>query len=276
MSQKLKYISRIRDEFDSVICGVNGVFMFGNKADEESVQTLIKLYQSGKKIMLASNSSLRVSDMYYTLKRRNVPMNIFYAMITAGEIAHFYLKRERDLGRYYYDLSAGDTKIMHGLPYEKADSMVMADFILAQTDCNGIDENEVMPVLEQALHLNLPMLCVGNNTSLVSDGGIVSGVGAIAERYAMMGGKKVIPFGKPDVRVAAYLTEGMQGFDKQRCLIIGDCMSTDIRMANNFGVKCLFITNGVHQIGETAEQKLDELSGSYGLNVDYYTEALRW
>ena len=276
MSQKLKYISRIRDEFDTVICGVNGVFMFGNKVDEEGVQTLIKLYQSGKKIMLASNSALRVNDMYYMLKRHNVPMNIFYAMITAGEIAHFYLKKEHDLGRSYYDLSACYSKIMQGLPYEKADSMVMADFILAQTDYDGIDEDEVMPLLEQALHLKLPMLCVGNNTSLVGSKGVVSGVGAIAERYAMMGGKKVISFGKPDVKVAAYLTEGMQGFNKQKCLVIGDCMSTDIRMANNFGVKCLFITNGVHQMGIDSEQKLDELSGSYGLNIDYYAEALRW
>lgn len=275
MSQKLKYLSRIRDEFDSVICGINGVFMYGDNVDSESVQTLIKLYQSGKRIMLASNSPLRVEDMYYTLKRRGVPMNIFYAMITAGEIAHFYLKSRNDLGRAYYDLS-GNSQIADGLQYEKAESIVMADFILAQSDYNGIDENKIMPILEQALYLKLPMLCIGNNTSLVGTDGVVSGAGAIAEKYAMMGGKQVIPFGKPDVRVAAYLTESLPGFSKERCLLIGDCMSTDIRMANNFGVKSLLITNGVHQMGADTEQKLDELSGSYGLNIDYYTEALRW
>lgn len=250
--------------------------MFGNKAYEESVQTLIKLYQSGKKVTLASNSPLRVSDLYYGLKRCGVPMNIFYAMITAGEIAHFYLKNRHDLGRMYYELSSSDSGIMRGLGYERADSIVMADFILAQTDYNGIDEDKIMPILEQALHLKLPMLCIGNNTSLVGTRGIVSGIGAVAERYAMMGGKRVVPFGKPDIKIASYLTEGMPGFSKEKCLVIGDCMSTDMRMANNFGAKSLLITNGVHQMEGNTEQKIDELSGSYGLNIDYYMECLRW
>lgn len=276
MSQKLKYISRIKDEFDSVICGVNGVFMFGNKVDAESLQTLIKFYQSGKKIALASNSALRVKDLYYLLKRNDVPMNIFYAMITAGEVAHFYLRNNHSLGRSYYNLTGSDSSIMHGLRYEKADSIVMADFILAQTDYEGLDEATVMPVLEQALHLNLPMLCIGNNTSLVGSKGVVSGVGAVAERYAIMGGKQVIPFGKPDVKIASYLVEGMPAFSKERCLVIGDCMSTDMRMANNFGVKSLLLTNGVHQMGHNIEQQLEDLSGSYGLNIDYYAEALQW
>lgn len=276
MSQKLKYISRIKDEFDSVICGVNGVFTYGDRVDEQSVQTLIKLYQSGKKIMLASNSSQRVKDLYYILKRHNVPMNIFCAMITAGEIAHFYLKNNKELGNSYYNLSSCNSNIMKGLRYEEADSIVMADFVLVQADYNGVDENKIMPILEQALYLKLPMLCVGNNTTLLGSDSIVSGAGAIAEKYAMLGGKQVIPFGKPDVRVATYLTEGVQGFSKERCLLIGDCMSTDMRMANIFGVKSLLITGGVHQIDDDTEQKLAELSSSYGLNIDYYSEALRW
>ena len=95
MTQKLKYLSRIKDEFDSVICGVNGVFVFGEQTDKTAVETLIKLYQSGKKVALASNSGMRVKDLYYALKQKDVPMNIFYAMITAGEIAHFYLKNTK-------------------------------------------------------------------------------------------------------------------------------------------------------------------------------------
>ena len=68
----------------------------------------------------------------------------------------------------------------------------------------------------------------------------------------------------------------MPGCLKERCLVIGDCMSTDMRMANNFGVKSLLLTNGVHQMGGNIEQQLEDLSGSYGLNIDYYAEALRW
>lgn len=95
MNSLIKHISRIRDEFDTVICGVNGVFTDGQKVFPESVDALTKLYQSGKKIALASNSGLRVQNLFWHLKRCGMPMNIFYALITAGEIAHYYFKQQK-------------------------------------------------------------------------------------------------------------------------------------------------------------------------------------
>ena len=117
MNLKVKYLSRINDEFDTVICGVNGVIMHGEDVYKESIDALIKLYQSGKKVMLASNSGWRVKDLYYILKRKNVPMNIFYAMITAGEVAHFYLKNNKNLGHSYYNLTGKNLFVMPELDY---------------------------------------------------------------------------------------------------------------------------------------------------------------
>ena len=105
MNNLVRHISRIRDEFDTVICGVNGVLTDGRNVFSESIDVLVKLYQSGKKIALASNSGMRVEELFLFLKRSNVPMNIFYAMITAGEIAHFYLKNQKKIGNTYYSLS---------------------------------------------------------------------------------------------------------------------------------------------------------------------------
>ncbi|MBR1825197.1 MAG: HAD hydrolase-like protein [Alphaproteobacteria bacterium] len=275
MTQRLKYLSRIKDEFDTVICGVNGVFMRGDIVNPTALDALIKLYQSGKKVALASNTGMRVRDLYYLLKHNNVPMNIFYAMITAGEIAHFYLKNNRTNGQAYYNLSGGESKAAAGLDYMAADSLVMADFLLAETQSSGLEAVKVLPLLEQALHLHLPLLCIGNNTSLVGHSGVIESVGAVAEQYAMMGGK-VTSFGKPDVRIASYLTENMGKFKPQCCLVIGDCMATDMRMGNAFGAKTLLVGDGVHQLNEGSERQLDDLSVNYGLSVDYYTEALLW
>ena len=275
MYQKIKYISHIKDDFDVVISGVNGVFAYGENVDNEAIDALIKLYQSGKKVVLASNSGMRVSDLYYLWKRKNVPMNIFYAMITAGEIAHWYLRNNLNLGHSYYNLSSKPSKTMAGLDYEVTESPVMADFILIESDSEGIDSEKALPILEQALHLQLPIVCVGNNTSLMSADGVVVGAGALAEKYAMMGGQ-ILPFGKPDTKIAAYLTEGISGFEPSRCLVIGDCMATDMRMGSHFGAQTLFLTGGVHQISGDIEQRLNDLSESYGLNVDYYMEKLQW
>ncbi|MBO6281746.1 MAG: HAD hydrolase-like protein [Alphaproteobacteria bacterium] len=275
MNRKINYISRIKDEFDFVLCGVNGVLLRGGTVVGSCIDTLIKMYQSGKKIALVSNTGMRVRDLYYFLKQRDIPMNIFYAMITAGEIAHFYLKNHKNLGKTYYNLSGCPSHAVDGLPYRMAESMVMADFVVAETSAEGVDMAEIFPVLEQALHLNLPMLCIGNNTSVVHEDGVRASVGAVAEKYALLGGK-IIPFGKPDVRIASYLTENISGLQKKRCLVIGDCMSTDMRMGNAFGAQTLFLTNGVHLLVGDVAQQLTELADNYGLNIDYYAEELVW
>lgn len=275
MNKPVKHISRIRDEFDIVICGVNGVITDGRRIFPESVDALVKLYQSGKKIALASNTGMRVQDLFFFLKHGGVPMNIFYAIITAGEIAHFYLKKQKNIGSMYFSVAANEHGVIGRLPFEKVDSVVLTDFVLAETTENGIDTVKEAPVLEQALNLHLPFLCVGNDTGLVTDKGVRSSVGALAEQYAMMGGK-IIPFGKPDARIAAYLTEGLGDFDVSRCLFIGDNMATDMRMGSNFGGKNLLLTNGVHQLRGDLAKQVDELSTGYGLSVDYCMEKLQW
>ncbi|MBP5352385.1 MAG: HAD hydrolase-like protein [Alphaproteobacteria bacterium] len=275
MNQKIKYISRIKDEFDTVICGVNGVFLSGNEIMTSGLDALIKLYQSGKNVCLASNTSLRVADLYYLLKKYDVPMNIFHAMITAGEIAHFYLKNSSSVGHTYFCLSGLDSCVTKGLPYTAVNNLVMADFVLVETNDVGFVAEQYYPQLEQALQLGLPLLCVGNDVSVICHGERRINAGAVAEQYAMMGGK-IISFGKPDVRLAAYLTEDMPRFSASRCLVIGDCMSTDMHMGNHFGAKTLFLTNGVHQLENAADVHLNELADHYGLSVDYYMENLQW
>lgn len=276
MSQKIKYISRLKDEFDTVICGVNGVIADGTQLNAASLDALIKMYQSGKRVMLASNLGLRVSELFDWLKSAGVPMNIFYAMITAGEIAHFYLQNTVSLGCCYYNSASIPSKVMRGLNYRETQLINKADFILVETGVYSLNVEAQMPVLEQALRKNIPLICVGNNTSVMGDNGqVYAGAGALAEQYALLGGK-VLPFGKPDVRIASYLTENISGFQKSRCLIIGDCMATDMRLGHNFKASTLLLTTGVHQLVDVKSSQMDALQADYGLHVDYYTEALQW
>lgn len=275
MNSLIKHISRIRDEFDTVICGVNGVFTDGQKVFPESVDALTKLYQSGKKIALASNSGLRVQNLFWHLKRCGMPMNIFYALITAGEIAHYYFKQQKNAGSTYYSLVSENCCALNELDYEKVDSVLMADFLVAEQSEKGAEIAELMPTLEQAASLNLPLLCIGNDTSVLTPQAVKTAAGAVAEQYAMIGGK-IISFGKPDLRIAAYLTENLPNFDVSRCLFIGDNMATDIRLGNNFGGKNLLITSGIHQLSGDLIKQTDELSTGFGLNVDYCMEKLQW
>ena len=275
MSQRLKYISRIKDEFDTVICGLNGVITCGLTINHNNLDALIKIYQSGKKIMLAANCGWRVADLFYFLKNSGVPMNIFYTMITAGEIAHFYLKNKPLTGNRYYSLPAQIPHALSSLNYTQVKDISDADFIVTATDAEGLDVDACQTILRQALPHRLPLLCIGNNTTFIAPNGLKNGAGAVAEQYAMMGGT-IIPFGKPDIHVAKYLCEGISHFKKSRCLVIGDTMATDMRLGNSFQAKTLLVTTGCHLLRQPTPEQINRLSTEYGLNIDYYTEQLQW
>jgi len=275
MSRRLKYISRIKDDFDTVICGFNGVISYDLRIQPEAVDTLIKMYQNDKRIMLASNIGWRVNDLFAFLKSNGVPMQIFDAMITAGEMSHFHFRQNEDLGKKYYFLGNHQPQTTKETDYIEVKNIAEADFMLAETDVEGINLNDYTSLLEQALHYHKPLICVGNDTMLATTQGVHDCVGALAEQYAMMGGK-LISFGKPDVRIAAYLCENIPNFERSRCLIIGDCMATDMRMGNTFKAQTLFLTGGVHQMSDPSPQQIDALSAEYGLGVDYYAETLQW
>ncbi|MBR3661890.1 MAG: HAD hydrolase-like protein [Alphaproteobacteria bacterium] len=275
MGRTIKHISHISDDFDFYICGVNGVLNSGGSFNQEAVETLYKLYQSGKQVMLASNFAVRVETLFYELKKCGIPMYIFNSIITAGEIVHFYLKSKPQVGKMYYPVVGTESQIMKGLDYGKTESPVLADFLLAETSLSEIDLNEKIPLLEQALELNLPMICVGNNTSVMINNKVCAGVGCLAEKYALMGGK-IIPFGKPDIKIASYLTEGLKNFSPEKCLIIGDNMATDMRMGYNLKAKTMLIGSGIHQLSENDKYKTNELISGYGFDVDYFAENLQW
>jgi HAD superfamily hydrolase (TIGR01450 family) len=100
-----------------------------------------------------------------------------------------------------------------------------------------------------ARHLDL--ICA-NPDIVVEDGGkLFYCAGAIAERYADMGGR-VIQAGKPFAPIfgrALVLAQEASGHtvDRSRILVIGDAMRTDIRGAHDQGLDSLFVTSGIHR-----------------------------
>ena len=275
MVKILKHISRIKDDFDCVICGTNGVISDGKNIFPEAADALHRLYLDGKKIVLATNYGIRVRELFDFLHKVHFPVHIFHGLITAGEIAHYQLKNRNDLGQFYFPLVQNDNGLMAGLDYKKADSIVFADFVLAETTANSFDYNASMQILEQALNLKLPMVCVGNNTMMMSPDGVQNSVGSLAEQYALMGGK-IITFGKPDIRIARYLTEQLKSISPERCLVIGDNMATDMKMGINFKAQTLLICSGVHQLKKDDTKKLDDLTQNFGFETDYAMETLQW
>ncbi|MGH6794858.1 MAG: TIGR01459 family HAD-type hydrolase, partial [Methylocella sp.] len=98
---------------------------------------------------------------------------------------------------------------------------------------------------------NLELICANPDIAVEEGGRLFYCAGAIAERYAVAGGK-VIQAGKPFAPIFTRALEfagraAHEAIDRSDVLVIGDAMRTDIRGAHRQGFDSLFVTSGIHR-----------------------------
>ena len=279
--------SKIMEKYSTVILGLRGVITDGNNIDADVINALISMKRQGMNVVVLSNTTKRTESVIRFLHEKKVPLAVFDSIVTAGEIVHYQLKVKNTefdkIGKSYYRL--GDrsyTGVFSGLTeYNEVSSLAQADFVYIE---NVAKENDTIdnyiPILEHAASLNIPMLCVGNDTSTYVDGKIILGAGAIAEQYAILGGK-IITKGKPDTKLFAYTIDGLPNVKKDNILVIGDSLPTDIKGAKLLGVDSMLISKGIHvnYLGEgyiPDVAKTRELAANFDASPDYVISSLRW
>lgn len=278
-------ISKIIDNYDVVLCGLNGVLYDGENVNQEALEALRKTAQIGKKVILLTNSALRVREIAKILSEGNLSeLSFLTSLVSAGEVLHYRLKNPESIGVYgtkYYNLGdASDKDIFIGLNYRKVNEMSQADFVFMGGVQKATDIIEdYMPALEQAIACNLPMICAGNDVSTYCHGQIALGCGAIAEQYAVMGGK-IYTLGKPE---SMFLEYGLEGFNRENesRLFVGDSFATDVKSGHALGADTILISKGIHVnfLGEgyiPDVEKARNLATNFDVYPDYVASGLRW
>lgn len=277
-------ISKIIDNYDAVLTGFNGVLYNGRDVNSEALHALRKCADAGKKVVVISNSPMRVHEIIGRLVGQPEELSFLTAVVTAGEILHYRLKKPEDLGltgNKYYNLGGkSDRGIFSGLKFQKTNNMNEADFVFLGDLREGKQNvSDYRAELEHACALNLPLLCVGNDLAEYLDGVEAVGCGAIAEQYAVLGGK-IITFGKPQPEFLRYAVECL-GAAGDKMLYVGDSFATDIKSGNILGADTVLISKGIHVtfLGEgyiPDVEKARNLAANYGAYSDYVISGLRW
>lgn len=92
MIKPIVNISKVIEPYNTVIVGFNGVLSEGNGVKSEAVEALIQMKRAGRHIVLLSNTALRVSSLINGLHENKLPVAVFDAVVTAGEILHYKFK----------------------------------------------------------------------------------------------------------------------------------------------------------------------------------------
>ena len=286
MIKPIVNISKIIDRYQLVVCGLEGVISEGGNILPEAKDALIKMKKFGMRLVLLSNSPLRVQSIVELMRNNELPPLVFDNIISAGEILHYLFKsRQGDfatIGTTYYNLGqASDAEVFAALDYVAVDKLGKADFLfMGNASSADATIDQYMQILEFAASMNVPLVCAGNDTSSFANGKICVSAGAVAEQYAALGGR-IITIGKPDPKVLAYALEGMGDISLEKILLIGDNITTDIKGANLSKIDSVLVSKGVHinYLGEgyiPDVAKTREMANNYDAYPNYVISNLRW
>ena len=257
MTKVINSFSEISDKYDVFILDQWGVMHDGHYGYDHAIDAVKHLIYKNKQLIIISNSSKRRISSINRLKDLGFDKNNFIEVMTSGEMIWQELK---DFSYKYdfktkncfhiFDNSKEDGKDFRiGLEkFKFIDNIKDADFILACTPFQNTKPIDYIPILKEALEMNLIMFCANPDFVTIEKNKEKNMycMGTIADLYDHMGGKVVI-LGKPSKEIYLKSCKQLDQIDKSKTIAVGDSLDHDILGASNFGVDSVLITSGIHK-----------------------------
>ncbi|MGI9403567.1 MAG: TIGR01459 family HAD-type hydrolase [Hyphomicrobium sp.] len=260
----LKRAGDLLSRYDVLFCDVWGVLHNGYRAFTAACDALHKFRAKGGTVILVSNAPTPKDNVARMLDACDVPHDVWDDLVASGDIALRYIA-EKGYRRVFCvgprDRDGATFKRVSG----KAAKLKNADAIL----CTGLNDDlnetadDYRHLLEQALALRLPFICANPDLVVAVGGRHYICAGAIADLYERMDGE-VFWAGKPhasayDTALKAAAAIRGKTTPRQRILVIGDSLRTDLKGAEAAGLDAVFVASGIHR---------DETMGTKSLSPD--------
>jgi HAD superfamily hydrolase (TIGR01459 family) len=278
-------LSEIAGDFPFILCDVWGVVHNGVHGYRAAVEALSRYRGEGGRVLLITNAPRPKHTVVSQLDRLGVDRDAYDDIITSGDVARGFLA-ERPEAKIFHLGPERDLPIYEGLPIalvEESDANLVS--------CTGLfDDTRETPddyddCLARFVGRGLPMLCANPDKVVERGDALVWCAGALADRYAALGGETII-VGKPFAPIyeAALCRLGeVAGGEvaKTSVLAIGDGIATDLRGAVDQSIDVLFVTDGIHAAEFGPRDAPDEASvhrflADAGLSARNFIARLKW
>jgi len=243
----------LANEYDGFIVDLWGVVHDGRRPYPGAIETLTRLRDAKRRVVLLSNAPRRARSAQETLRRLGIEDALYDGILTSGEATRTALIARSDpffatLGHRVFHLGPEkDANLFEDTGLERLDAPDGADFVLN----SGPDEQQgeadaepYLPVLRRCAERGLKMICANPDLEVVRDGKRIICAGLLARFYEQMGGV-VHHVGKPHAAIYPPVLD-MLGVPATRVLAVGDALATDIAGARNAGIASCWVLGGIH------------------------------
>lgn len=255
------------EQYDGLILDLWGVVHDGRDPYPGVSDTLARVKEAGKKVVMLSNAPRRSSAVIEGMTAMGIDRGLYDQVLSSGELAWNALNQRvvpwaEALGRRCLHVGPDrDKGLLDGLNLEIIDGAERDGFILNTGPWqDGARVADYEDLLVEAAGYAMPMVCANPDIEVIRAGTRIICAGALAARYAEIGGM-VHYFGKPYAETYTACLELMEVSDLSRLLAVGDSLTTDIRGAVGAGVDSVLVTSGIHATemglayGETPSQE---------------------
>ena len=277
-------LEAIGENYDALLVDAWGVLHDGQSCYAGVIECLRQLSRLHKPVIVLSNAARRHDAIEHELLRVGISQDLYHSVRSSGELTWQWLNSASNLNETgnsgYYLGPARSQSLCDGLPVKWVDSLESADFVLntGAPVGNPVDASVLLPVLEQMLERQLPMLCANPDRVAIRAGEMGISAGAIAKLYQSLGARRIVYYGKPQPGLFELAMQVLPIIEKSRVLMVGDAFETDIAGAANFGVDSLLITGGIHQSELTplSTEKVIRAANRYAAAPTIYCQSFCW
>ncbi|KAJ7984710.1 hypothetical protein DPEC_G00357580 [Dallia pectoralis] len=284
-------IKQTLDSVDSVLFDCDGVIWRGDQAIPGASDVINLLKKTGKQVFFITNNSTKTRKMYadkLALMGFNVTEDEVFGTAYCSAM---YLKNVSKLqGKVYLIGSNAMRQELEKVGIQQMGvgpdpiSGGQSDWANVPLDPEvkavvvGFDEHFSYMKLNRALqYLNNPnCLLVGTNTDtrLPLEGGkAVPGTGCILKAVETAAQRQAQIVGKPNHFMYDCVASQF-ALDRDRCLMVGDRLDTDILLGSNCGLKTLLTLTGVSTLADAEAHQNSGCPQRLGMVPDYYVESI--
>jgi HAD superfamily hydrolase (TIGR01459 family) len=226
-----------------ILCDIWGVVHDGVNLYPGAAERLIRWRDQNRFIVLITNAPRTAQAVEQQLARIGLPLQSYDAVATSGDAGiEALLALGQPVG---FIGTEGDREILEGRGIVIAEGEDFTDLA-----CTGVTERRPRPEdygvdLERWVERDVHMHCLNPDRMVIRGGVPEACAGAIADLYAMLGGR-VTWYGKPHETIYRHALHLAGDPPRDEVLAIGDGLQTDILGAARMGFDTVFVTGGIH------------------------------
>ena len=251
--EHLSGFAPLADRYNGFVLDLWGVIHDGVNAFPHAVETLRHLREAGKRTLLLSNVPRPNASAQAMMRGMGIEDSLYTGILTSGEAVRRALRKPPDLWwaqlgtRVFHLGPERDRPVLDGLALTIAEEPAEADFVLntgPDDHRNSSDMAEFERTLRACAENRLKMICANPDLEVIRGGVRVLCAGALAVRYAELGGD-VRSLGKPDPAIYQPVLQELD-LPPSEILAVGNSLRTDIAGAVGVDLAACWVLDGIH------------------------------